>query len=344
MHRPGTPTLVAALSAGRAPNTYSTYNSAWKAFMRFAEQNNINPLRASQLDICHYLEWLARKGTVALSNGQIYLSAINAVYTDLGLPPPARGELVARVKQGLGRMQVDTRPAARSLALPAVVALAWHDAVVRENGADLQLKRLRNLLFGVLTFLTASRPVSIVALPYNNVLLDPSALMGLVVYRQEVKTVHDMSTQVPGRVALSFPTTRFLPLIKALRTFQVRQRAALPNASYFFHLPGDRFVEPAEANGNLASDWVADAINFTPHRPPTGAQWTSRSLRSGAASACEAAGVPRSKTEFLGGWAPNSESLVNHYIDPATQHSPAGEFFFNHLTSRWQDGNQSKPL
>ena len=57
-------------------------------------------------------------------------------------------------------------------------------------------------------------------------------------------------------------------------------------------------------------------------------------MRSGAASAAEAAGVPRSKTEFLGGWTPDSEALATHYIDPSIQHSPAGEFFFGHLAAR----------
>jgi len=274
---------------------------------------------------------------VAFKSIQPYLSGINAVFTDLGLEQPAKGPVVTRVRQGLERMQVDTRPAPRTLALPAAVAKRMLDAAVRLGTAGscspAELKLLRSLLFCIIAFLTASRPVSIVSLPADSgLLLDLRAAAGMVVYREYTKTARTADQAVPGRMALSFPTAQFAALINVLQRFARWRAAALPGAAFFFQLPGDVLRPSAEQNGVLASGWFDDALAAVPDRPPAGAVWTPRSLRSGAASAAEAERVPRSKTEYLGGWVPGSTALAQHYIDPCVLPSPAGEFFFGHLT------------
>ena len=66
-------------------------------------------------------------------------------------------------------------------------------------------------------------------------------------------------------------------------------------------------------------------------QPPEGRVYTARSLRSGGASAAEMVPLPRSKIEFLGGWAVDSKRLSQHYISRATPPTYAGRFFFDWL-------------
>jgi len=330
--------VVQALSNARALKTYKNYSNLWNVWQRWANETGVNALAASEKDVCHYLANLATKGNVALGTARPYLSAINAMYADLGLGEgPARGPLVAKVKEGLARMQVDTRPSERQLALPAHVAKKFHDFAVdlaAEGACDERAGRWRNHLSGALTFLTGSRTVSMVALPKENVLIDLAAERGLVVYRAFTKTLQGDTRVGPGRFALQFPTENFRDFVAALAKFAAYRDRVLPTATYFFQLPQDHFQSDPEANSPLGERWLRAAFLEVSDRPPAGAVWGPRSLRSGAASAAEAAGVPRSKTEFLGGWTPDSEALATHYIDPSIQHSPAGEFFFGHLAAR----------
>eukprot|EP00873_Tetraselmis_striata_P000358 jgi/Tetstr1/420622/TSEL_011710.t1 len=57
---------------------------------------------------------------------------------------------------------------------------------------------------------------------------------------------------------------------------------------------------------------------------------TSHSLRKGAASAANAIGAPLSHIRYQGGWATNSD-LVLDYIDPNVLPSPGAWFFFGHI-------------
>ena len=334
--RPTTALILRALSGGRAPNTYASYSTGWGAFTRFAAAQGLDPLAATERDVCHHMADMAQGGTVAMASFRPYLSSINAVFDDLGVGPgPARGPLVKRVREGLRRMQVDTQPRETELALPAKVAKSMHnEALTRAASRAPPLALLRALLYATMTFLTASRSVSTAALPKGNVMLDPSAEYGLIITRKFTKTAQGHADVGLGRVPLQFPTARFKDLLSALSQFARWRDSVLPTANYFFQLPGDHFPNDPTAAGSLADGWLTTALAAFDHKPPAGAQWTPRSLRSGAASAAEAAGVPRSKTEYLGGWAPGSSSLTEFYIDPAYAHSPEGEFFFGHLTAR----------
>eukprot|EP00873_Tetraselmis_striata_P024133 jgi/Tetstr1/444397/TSEL_032286.t1 len=53
-------------------------------------------------------------------------------------------------------------------------------------------------------------------------------------------------------------------------------------------------------------------------------------LRKGAASAANAIGVPLSQIRYQGGWATNSDVVLD-YIDPNVLPSPGAWFFFGHI-------------
>ena len=292
----------------------------------------IDPLSATDVTVCHYLGWLAESGTVSLDTN-VYTSAINTVYRDLMLKPPADSPLVTAVRTSLARLQTDENPSPREMPLPAKVvtlllakAGRLRDELVENSDLPVtaqvaRLYTLRAILFVVLAFCTISRPVSIVCLPVNNCRADPDANdKVLVVNRIYTKTVQTMNTEVEGRLTLSFPPTDFhRDLADSLAYFDAIRKRLLPRARWFFQLPLDSFVATPERNNALASAWFATALATVPHRPPTGTVWVPRSCRSGGASSTEAANVHRSKTEFLGGWVPGSTALAKHYIDPATQ-------------------------
>ena len=75
-----------------------------------------------------------------------------------------------------------------------------------------------------------------------------------------------------------------------------------------------------------SSSWAAGA----PAAPPHGEVWTGHSLRKGAASASDAAGVTLARICHVGGWSIKS-SAVKDYIDPTCPDSAAGRRYFGWL-------------
>ena len=101
-------------------------------------------------------------------------------------------------------------------------------------------------------------------------------------------------------------------------------------ATHFFELPGERFTENTNF-GDALGRMLGTALTTVSLQPPAGRVYTARSLRSGGASAAEMVPLPRSKIEFLGGWAVDSKRLSQHYISRATPPTFAGRFFFDWL-------------
>lgn len=261
-----------------------------------------------------------------------------------GFKPPSRPTRISfplwlRLNYRSLDLQLDLDPQPKELPLPAPVVLQIFNAAVslaaqlagsaQPDSADVHL--LRSLLAISLIFMTCSRPVSIAALGVSDVTLCPTTSLGLVVRRTYVKTARGMGDGRPGRYSLQFPTATFGPFISALQTFVTLRQRHAPQAQFFFQLPTDSFTMPPETNGSLAGPWLTLALQHITVNPPQGFVWTPRSLRSGAATACEKANIPRSTTEFLGGWAPRSVAVDKHYIDPSMPPSAAGRFFFAHL-------------
>eukprot|EP00873_Tetraselmis_striata_P010231 jgi/Tetstr1/430495/TSEL_020303.t1 len=78
------------------------------------------------------------------------------------------------------------------------------------------------------------------------------------------------------------------------------------------------------------SDWLSTSVRLVGAAPPAGTSWTSHSLRKGVASAANAVGVPLSHIRYQGGWATNSDVVLD-YIDPNVLPSPGAWFFFGHI-------------
>eukprot|EP00873_Tetraselmis_striata_P015278 jgi/Tetstr1/435542/TSEL_024446.t1 len=80
------------------------------------------------------------------------------------------------------------------------------------------------------------------------------------------------------------------------------------------------------------SDWLSTAVRLVGAAPPADTSWSSHSLRKGTASAANnAIGAPLSHIRYQGGWATNSD-VVLEYIDPNVLPSPSAWFFFGHIS------------
>eukprot|EP00873_Tetraselmis_striata_P019879 jgi/Tetstr1/440143/TSEL_028500.t1 len=78
------------------------------------------------------------------------------------------------------------------------------------------------------------------------------------------------------------------------------------------------------------SDWLSTTVRLVGAAPPAGTSWSSHSLRKRATSAANAIGVPLSHIRYQGGWATNSDVVLD-YIDPNVLPSPGAWFFFGHI-------------
>ncbi len=90
-------------------------------------------------------------------------------------------------------------------------------------------------------------------------------------------------------------------------------------------------LDPADTSSSAMTAWLDDMLNVVGILPPAGVKYLPGSLRSGMASACNALGVNMSRIEYIGGWAPGSTALIQHYIDPTVQADAAAAVFFGHL-------------
>eukprot|EP00873_Tetraselmis_striata_P029149 jgi/Tetstr1/449413/TSEL_036508.t1 len=78
------------------------------------------------------------------------------------------------------------------------------------------------------------------------------------------------------------------------------------------------------------SDWLSTTVRLVGAAPPTGTSWTSHNLRKGAASAANAIGAPLSHICYQGGWATDSDVVLD-YIDPNVLPSHGAWFLFSHI-------------
>ena len=315
-----------ALGSRLSHNSYSTYGTMWRTFVKFCELHGHQPLPASQYTVCHYLAHLAEKGTVDLAKAQPYLSALNAVHLDSMLPEPAKGPLITRVKNGLALLQIDLVPQPREVPVSAMAIKKLYD-LATAHPQSWSLLDLRALLSSIILYMTGSRPVSIVSLPVDNLCWDHGSVSVIRLYTKTTQL--QTQQECVGRLPIHFTT--FPALRHALSIYAARRKIEFPAAKFFFQLNNDGYLPAAEANGHLANIWWARAKQLGGISPPTGFRWPPRSLRSGAASASEAIGVPRSKTEWLGGWVSNSVALAKHYIDPSMSPTVDAQFFFDWL-------------
>jgi hypothetical protein len=91
--------VIDTLASSLQPRTSRSYGSKWDAFQAWctAQADSPSAVPAMTVTVLRYLADVGVRATVAASSLQPYLTAINAVYRDLILEPPALGPAASRI-------------------------------------------------------------------------------------------------------------------------------------------------------------------------------------------------------------------------------------------------------
>ncbi len=319
---------VRLLASSRQSSTYKTYQSAFTRWCLFLQEQNIDSLRkTSEATVCRYIAWLGSQGTVAATSLQPYLSAINRVYQDWGLPPIATGRLVSDTVAGLERAQHALSPPVPRCPFPPehVVTFMQHavSLCAVAVGTCKQLRLLRALLASCVSYLFFNRAQSTHSLSGAGLLVDPPETVGACI-RLRARQVKGHSHKHLVQREIRIPVAAHPELAACLRTFIARR----PPTDFFWALPGDR--HPKTWSSQTQTAWLLEALQACTISPPPEVSWTSHSLRMGPATAAHAVGVSLAVIRYFGGWAMASD-VVYDYIDPSALRTPAADALFGWL-------------
>ena len=324
----------------------SGYNNNWRQFERFCSTENLSALPATEETCTLYIASLAQRGTVEPESVQPYLSVINRVHIDCGHPPPARGALLDAVRLGWAQRRADdpARLKDQRRPLPAAVALAALSSTTpllvafRTPGGGLSASDttlFRALLYTGFGFQLMARADTDASLAADD--LVPIAQPGGNVWRLRLRAEKG-KRGLSERRTLDLPRTRIVAQLDAAlaawaviraaawaRAHRVPPRSTVPGS--FWLLPEDPVSLSSSAR---CSAWLTQTLAHLRVSAPGGFQYSSHSLRSGAASAGRAINVRIEVIGFWGGWA-SPDTIFKYYIDPSVPADSACVAFFGWL-------------
>lgn len=334
---------VDMLVSGLAPNTYSTYGSAFNKYLLFCAEEGLEPLSAQQSDIVRFIAWVGAEGRVAAGSLQPYLSAINKCFGDHLLPPVALGPMVTAARRALQQCQQAVTVPESRVHIPADVVLSIlrqacklvTDCTLEQlRGSALRslLDPLRCCLAVVTTFIFFCRASTGMAARRGDLVVDlASPTPGIYLFETHVKGISHLPAN--RKPLLHIPVSAHPELAPLLVLFQsLQQRCYLDHnlslPEKWWSLPWD---PPSASASSLLSGWLLAACGLVGATPPPGFSWSSHSLRKGAATAAFAQGVSLLRIKYYGGWASGSVVVERDYIDPTVTPSPGSAYFFGFL-------------
>ena len=325
---------IAAILHDVDASTMKNYGSKYRAFSQFCENIGASPLPATPATVVKYVGFLARKGTIKASSMGQYLACISKAHVHLRMPTPVSmsGDLINAVQQGVKRLQKTVYDTDHVLYLPAEYAsecLDWCTSVQPQISAYLAgdsgaatvplLLEYRDSVGLVFNFCDFGRADSQSKMKDTDIVVDGR---GQVVFR--LRHVKGRSGNLTNLV-FQWPPLAQPGLLAVLRTYlDVRRQSA----------PGKMWV--LDADGRSGPDtthkfdkMIQRALSARGLLPPgAGFKYSTRSLRAGAASACNAIELPLTKIRHFGGWSPDSATPERVYIDPSCPPTPACSRFF----------------
>jgi hypothetical protein len=289
-----------------APSTQGAYQRLWVAFAAFCRVTGRNALPASPATVCAYLGTLFEGGSIRGQSLRPYVAAIGAQHRRLVLSDPTCHELVKLARRGFVAADARRRSGAplRSAAYPATAAMFCLNRAL----AAVDTPSLRFWSVVSVGFLLSTRPASVLALSPDAVRVTATAVtLELRVFKYGESGFHPrVSLLVPTAVACDPIRSLFLRLLASTPV----SAAATPWFTY-------RDLVAATAAG----------LQGVSARPPPGARFTPRSLRSGGITAAYAVGVPLERIMRLSNHA-SAAVVMRHYLDPLVPPTPAARVFF----------------
>ena len=317
---PGKQMAAQLLVAGRRPSTWRSYSSKlqrWFDFCTRVQQEQgqppIPPFPARPAHLLAYLGYLRQEGCVAAGSLQPYLSAINSWHADLGLPKPAVGHSITRLRRGYGELQPDFEEGETVVGrrpIPADTMLSIFQ-LARASSTSHSLRRAATA--NVLCFAFMLRADSCVRLRRKHISFTEKGLVLQVLTKTRGR---DVSTTVhrPGQDEVFWLLWEWMQL-----------NPGSPD-SLLWALDG---ASEGEFQSTCIVRWLracCDALNL---HPPVGEKWGGHSHRSGGATAALSIDVSLPAIARFGIW--DHIASLQPYLDPAVGPSAAALFFFEHL-------------
>eukprot|EP00873_Tetraselmis_striata_P025541 jgi/Tetstr1/445805/TSEL_003518.t1 len=320
------------LSSSLSAQTLKSYAGRLSQFAEFChDSENISPLEATTATVVRYVAWIGERGHIAAKSLQPYMSAINTFFEMHNLDPIAKDSLhLTSARRGLMLRQRRLDAAPLRVPLPADVAYRFvtkAELIVSAPYPEYH-HDFRALLASVVNLMFFARGLTGVSCRVRDVHVDDYNIT-LQVYREKGRAGRRGPDDL--RVLL-LPVSEHPRVARLLHLLDHVQSVPLVTVglavSNFWVVSADEQSKPWTAA--TMSDWLSTAIRLVNAAPPAGTSWTSHSLRKGAASAANAIGVPLSHIRYQGGWATNSDVVLD-YIDPNVLPSPGAWFFFGHI-------------
>eukprot|EP00873_Tetraselmis_striata_P029583 jgi/Tetstr1/449847/TSEL_036910.t1 len=321
------------LSSSLSAQTLKSYAGRLSQFAEFChDSENISPLEATTATVVRYVAWIGERGHIAAKSLQPYLSAINTFFELHNLVPIAKDSLhLTSARRGLMLRQRRLDAAPLRVPLPADVAYRFVSKAELIVSAPYPESHLdyRALLASVINFMFFARGLTGVSCRVQDVHVDTYNIT-LQIYREKGRAgrrgpddLRVLLLPVSEHPRVARLLQHFIDNVQSVPLFTVGLVA-----SNFWAVNVAEQSKPWTAA--TMSDWLSTAVHLVNAAPPAGTSLTSHSLRKGAASAANAIGAPLSHIRYQGGWATNSDVVLD-YIDPNVLPSPGAWFFFGHI-------------
>eukprot|EP00873_Tetraselmis_striata_P038001 jgi/Tetstr1/458265/TSEL_044753.t1 len=321
------------LSSSLSAQTLKSYAGRLSQFAEFChDSENISPLEATTATVVRYVAGIGERGHIAAKSLRPYLSAINTFLELHNLVPIAKDSLhLTSARRGLMLRQRRLDAAPLRVPLPADVAYRFVSKAELIVSAPYPESHLdyRALLASVVNFLFFARGLTGVSCRVQDVHVDTYNIT-LQIYREKGRP----GRRGPGDLRVLLLPVSEHPRVARLLHYFIDNVQSVPLVTVGLAASNFWAVNVAEQSkpwtAATMSDWLSTAVNLVNAAPPAGTSWTSHSLRKGAASAANAIGAPLSHIRYQGGWATNSDVVLD-YIDPNVLPSPGAWFFFGHI-------------
>eukprot|EP00873_Tetraselmis_striata_P005334 jgi/Tetstr1/425598/TSEL_016019.t1 len=306
------------LSSSLSAQTLKSYAGRLSQFAEFChDSENISPLEATTATVVRYVAWIGERGHIAAKSLQPYMSAINTFFELHNLVPIAKDSLhLTSARRGLMLRQRRLDAAPLRVPLPADVAYRFVSKAELIVSAPYPESHLdyRALLASVVNFLFFARGLTGVSCRVQDVHVDTYNIT-LQIYREKGRA----GRRGPDDLRVLLLQVSEHPRVARLLRYFIDDVQSVPLVTVGLAASNFWAVNVAEQSkpwtAATMSDWLSTAVNLVNAAPPAGTSWTSHSLRKGAASAANAIGTPLSHIRYQGGWATNSDVVLD-YIDP----------------------------
>jgi hypothetical protein len=324
------------LTGSLAPTTYNNYGTGMRRFTVFCKEEGITPLEATAADMLRFTIWLARAGTIAANNLQPYFSAINKFFRDHLKELVALGPLLTDARLGLAMQQQPITDPDIRVPIPTpivqhmlIFAHIHYRALTWQPDNLIQIKTFRTILAVCTNYPFFCRAETGVRCHMDDIAVDRTSGNLLLFIR---KAKGDQRRAAADKPLLQLPITA-LPLLAGLleaftagRTSNCNQLGNGPGPTTFWAVTRDE--QPHTWTAGTITEWIREACSAIGASTPPQFNWTSHSLRKGAASAAACLGAPLTKIRYMGGWSKTNDAVTGKYIDPTISETPAALLFF----------------